>query len=135
MLCACLEYVDIWPVMFLLTGHAFPGYWRSEELHERFQHFGTARDVGGGEVRGGASTDSNEAAYIASDYLEIKALVDRGDLVPLETVWLTNFSSFEESQAEGLRNLRSRREFQSMIDIKRARDEGVVPLPMLWRAP
>jgi hypothetical protein len=35
-LCACLEYVNIYPVMFLLSGHAFPGYWRSEEDREAF---------------------------------------------------------------------------------------------------
>ena len=29
LLAACLEYVEIYPVIFVLEGHAFPGYWRS----------------------------------------------------------------------------------------------------------
>ena len=32
----CLELVDIYPVIFLLKAHAFPGYWRSDTAHEEF---------------------------------------------------------------------------------------------------
>ena len=33
---ACLELIDIYPVIFLLSGHAFPGYWRSSDYHDEF---------------------------------------------------------------------------------------------------
>ena len=36
LLASCLEYIDIYPVVVLLTGHAFVGYWRSEEAHDAF---------------------------------------------------------------------------------------------------
>ena len=36
LLASCLEYVDIYPVVVLLSGHAFAGYWRSESAHDAF---------------------------------------------------------------------------------------------------
>ena len=36
LLASCLELVDIYPVMFLLNDHAFPGYWRSDAYQEAF---------------------------------------------------------------------------------------------------
>lgn len=135
LLCACLEYVDIWPVIFLLEGHAFPGYWRSEALHDGFQHFKNLEDVKGDQLRGGSASARLEESYTVpkTSYLEVKTIVERGHLVPLEAVWLTNHSSFAESMAEGLANLRSEREFNSMIDVHAARDKGIAPLPILWR--
>lgn len=35
LLAACLEYIEIYPVIFLLSDHAFPGYWRSEDSYQR----------------------------------------------------------------------------------------------------
>ena len=34
LLASCLEYIGVYPVVVLLTGHAFVGYWRSEEAHD-----------------------------------------------------------------------------------------------------
>jgi hypothetical protein len=31
-----LEYIDIYPVVVLLSGHALVGYWRSEDAHDEF---------------------------------------------------------------------------------------------------
>ena len=36
MLASILEYIDIYPVIVLLSGHAFVGYWRSQEAYEEF---------------------------------------------------------------------------------------------------
>ena len=36
LLAACLEYVDIHPVIVLLLGHAFPAYWRHSDYLEHF---------------------------------------------------------------------------------------------------
>ena len=38
LLASCLEYIDIYPVIVLLEGHAFAGYWRSDAAHEAFAH-------------------------------------------------------------------------------------------------
>jgi len=34
LLASCLEYVGIYPVVVLLTGHAFVGYWRTDVAHD-----------------------------------------------------------------------------------------------------
>ena len=36
---SCLEFVGIYPVLFLIEGHAFPGYWRSDKAWWRMKHF------------------------------------------------------------------------------------------------
>ena len=36
LIASCLENVDIYPVIFLLKDHAFPGYWRNEEARDDF---------------------------------------------------------------------------------------------------
>jgi hypothetical protein len=53
-----------------------------------------------------------------------------GRLVPLETVWLTEHSGFWDAVDGGKDNLKSRSRFHSMLDIARARDENVTPLPI-----
>jgi hypothetical protein len=133
LLCACLEYVDIYPIMFLLKGHAFPGYWRSEDA---YRHFIDNLDVRAAPEAGllpAVSSERNQRGFLfeSNDYPRIKNAVSEGLVVPLETVWLTNHSSFMESQLEGRKNLRSRREFDSMLDIHGARDTGVTPLPIM----
>jgi len=131
LVCACLELIDIYPVVFLLEGHAFPGYWRGDYFHEQFR---SADTVGSAEVRSGMSA-RNQTAYTVDreGYVEVRDLVHEGKIVPLETVWLTNYSGFQEAVVEGERNLRSRLEFHSMIDITLARRSGVTPLPMVGR--
>jgi len=50
--------------------------------------------------------------------------------VPLESVWLTERSGFWDAVDGGKDNLKSRSRFHSMLDIARARDENVTPLPV-----
>lgn len=53
---ACLEYVEIYPVIFMLNDHAFPGYWRSEASYEQLGRMslktGTGTGSGGGTGTG-----------------------------------------------------------------------------------
>ena len=131
---ACLELIDIYPVIFLLNGHAFPGYWRSDELYQEFNDMSDdfaeelhTEDKEKTKVAGaqGAKWWPRRAAYD-----EIKRRVRQGHLVPLETVWLTEHSGFWDAVDGGKDNLKSKREFHSMLDIVRARQSGVTPLPI-----
>jgi hypothetical protein len=138
LVCACLELVDIYPVIFLLEAHAFPGYWRSDVLHDNFRR-ATSIDVPlpqrGRSVTRAGTSERNQSGYTVEreGYFEVRDLVGKGHLVPLETVWLTNYSGFQEAVDEGVRNTRSRRDFQAMVDIVLARARGVTPLPMVAR--
>jgi hypothetical protein len=66
-------------------------------------------------------------------YDEIMEYVTAGDLVMLEATYLTSASSFAEAQEEGRGNMRSRDEFDSLLDIKlaRAAKPAVTPLPII----
>ena len=129
LLAACLEYVGIYPVIFLLNDHAFPGYWRSEESRHKF--FGVEGDPG--EYVGRKRTSAYPWMQLQDGYGEVTELVRSGDLAPLETVWLTQHKGFWEARDAGGENLRSRDQFESMIDVQRARDKQVTPLPVLRR--
>jgi hypothetical protein len=137
LLAACLEYVDIYPVVFLLEGHAFPGFWRSDRLHDDYRQFKSVplpETATPDALRASErSTERFEDSYALKNFLEARSLIAKGHVVPLETVWLTNHSAFSDAIDEGRKNLRNAREFDSMIDVALARIAGVTPLPILWR--
>jgi hypothetical protein len=132
---ACLELVDIYPVIFLLSGHAFPGYWRSSSYHDDFTEARPERiqEI----VRADYRTSGIYGAQVEPWYLgkptyrEIVQLVNTGKLMPIETVRLTEHSGFDEAVEAGRDNLRVPREFEGMVDVALAREEQVTPLPIL----
>jgi hypothetical protein len=139
LLAACLEYVDIYPVIFLLEGHAFPGYWRGDDLHDQYRQLTTVPvpdSVTPDALRASErTTERFEDAYVLKNFLEARSLITAGKVVPLETVWLTTQGAFSDAIDEGRKNLRQASEFDSMIDITLARKERVTPLPILWSRP
>ena len=133
---ACLEYVEIYPVVFLLEGHAFAGYWRSEERYYEFME-GRQEDMGSEEMMGSIGPESDESPWVlpSASYAEILHQLNRGYLYPLETVGITTHGSFWEAIDEGINNLRDRSEFHSLIDIWLARGEFITPLPIIDDVP
>ena len=51
-------------------------------------------------------------------------------LFPIESVELTTHGSFWDAVDKGVENLRDQGEFHSMVDIQRAREDNVTPLPI-----
>jgi hypothetical protein len=139
LLASCLEYIDIYPVVVLLTGHAFVGYWRSEEAHEAFVevlHVPAEVPATGSPVArssGVPFVDRYGWRLTRLHYNEIMEYVTSGDLVMLEATFLTSASSFAESMEEGRANMRSRRQLDSLLDIQLARSATppVTPLPII----
>lgn len=135
MLAACLEYVGIYPVVFLLKDHAFPGYWRSDEAQQKFIDMSPRISVTtekSAETQDGFAITPSKP-WVFTNYAEVVQLTRRGDLVPVETVWLTQHEGFWDAVDEGMNDLRSKSEFSSMIDIQYARSQKkpVTPLPIL----
>jgi hypothetical protein len=138
---ACLEYVGINPVIFLLNGHAFPGYWSCDARRDEVltvepplvetPDFPTPLPD---EKEEREETESYIQivpwVFDRSRYEEVFECVRRGDIVPLESTLLTNRGGFWEAIEEGERNLQNPEEFHSMLDIKLARDVDVTPLPL-----
>jgi hypothetical protein len=139
LLASCLEYVDIYPVVVLLTGHAFVGYWRGEKSHEEFARLlripAEVPAPGSGVARSAAArfVDPYGWRLTRLHYDEIMEYVTSGELVMLEATFLTSASSFAEAVEEGRTNMRSRREFDSLLDIRLARSATppVTPLPII----
>ncbi len=139
LLASCLEYVDIYPVVVLLAGHAFVGYWRSETAYEQFQEVqrvpAEVPPAGSPLARLADVRLVEEYGWRLTKlhYDEIMEYVTSGDLVMLEATSLTSASSFAETQEEGRANMRSRDEFDSLLDIKLARSAkpAVTPLPII----
>jgi hypothetical protein len=132
LMAACLELVDIYPVIFLLDGHAFPGYWRSDEAHEQFLQVQEARVEEPVDPRGTVVAGTQAERWVSGRpaYDEIVRQVDQGHLVPVESVKLTENCGFWTAVEAGKDNLRPRREFHSMIDVLSARFDRVTPLPI-----
>ncbi len=131
LLVACLEYIEVYPVIFLLEGHAFPSYWRSEDGYSEFLELKTTPPESSGPATSGLQLGSDGEPWIMGPetYTEVTQHVIDESLVPLESVWLTQRSSFWEAIEEGKTNLRSKRDFHSMFDILLARQSGVTPIP------
>lgn len=134
LLAACLEYVGIYPVIFLLKDHAFPGYWRSDEAQQKFIDMSPKTSMTSEkEVHQSAFSVTPGKPWVFTNFSEVVQLTRAGDLVPIETVWLTQHEGFWNAVDEGMNDLRSRQEFSSMIDIQYARSQKkpVTPLPIL----
>jgi hypothetical protein len=131
--------VEIYPTIFLLKTHAFPAYWRHDSYHQDFR---VARSAGASSqvdkvLDGGQPTFAPGQIFgwdiQPNQYREIIGEVQAGRLVPLETTLVTGRGSFADAIADGVQNLASRREFESMLDIVLARTDSkssVTPLPI-----
>lgn len=139
LLASCLEYVDIYPVVVLLKGHAFAGYWRSEDAHDAFVKVlhvpAEVPPVGSALAQEGGGRLVEEYGWRLTrlHYDEIMEYVTSGDLVLLEATYLTAAWSFADAIEEGRANMRSRRQFDSLLDIRLARSATppVTPLPII----
>jgi hypothetical protein len=136
LLAACLELVDIYPVVFLLEGHALPGYWRHQSYHEEFLQatFKGAVDPEAGVERPRSSADVQTYPWQAigrDAHKELAARIRARQLVPIETVRLTENSGFVNAIEAGTQALSQARDFHSLLDIVQARVHGVTPLPVV----
>lgn len=135
---ACLELVDIYPVIFLLNGHALPGYWRHSDFQAEWRRMADPMDDESVPVDepdrnaapGGVQRVSWKSTGRAS-FREVRRLLRSGRVVPLETVRLTEHSSFSDAMQAGQEALIEESDFDSIIDILTARRYNVTPLPIV----
>lgn len=141
LLASCFEYAGIYPVIFLLNDHAFPGYWRSEDARQEFIDLSSkqatdlpisAAEVAKHKKEEGASRTPSKP-WVFTNHDEVLQLVNAGTIVAMDAVWLTSRESFSSAKEQGVTNLHSKRRFASMIDVQGARSyrTPVTPLPIL----
>lgn len=137
LMATCCEYIEVYPVIILLQGHAFPGYWRSDHYHQAFiEMTNTSLTTDGGQQPGVQSQTPSGAAqrfpwYLdRSFYGEVVQQVRDLKLVPIESTMISQRGSFWEAVEAGIENLRSKKQFHSLIDVRLARDNRVTPIPL-----
>jgi hypothetical protein len=130
MLAACLEYIEIYPVVFVLKDHAFPGFWRSESAYASYLSFEVADEPLSSTPDTASDGTDTPTARQFTDYEDTLRHVRAGRLVPLETVYLTRRLSFREAIEQGMENLKDRGNFGKLLDLRRER-KAITPLPVL----
>ncbi len=139
LLASCFEYVDISPVIVLLSDHAFVGYWRDDEAHERFRAVAhvpkeASIELGPMCVRSTVPLVDPHAWRLAPQhYEEILGYMQRGGLRFLEATGLSFDMSFADSVKEGRQDMRAFADFDSLFDIRVARmaHPAGTPLPII----
>ena len=132
---ACLELIDVYPVIFLLDGHALPGWWRHPSFRD--EYFEMPGDNFNEIVPASSSENTVANAQVVAwhtgkaSWPEVRRWIRERKLVPIETVRLTEHCGFVEAIEAGVSALAERRDFDSMLDIVTARTELVTPLPLL----
>lgn len=138
MMASCLEAVEIYPVVFLLNDHAFPGYWRTDKARGSFlatQWSATPGAAADGERTNLSAVRDKPSApwsFGATAFAEIKRAIDANRLVPLESVGLTGRWSLADAIAQGGDYFSDENadRFLAMFDVLTAREQGVTPLPL-----
>ena len=131
-------------MIFLLNGHAFPGYWSSEAIRQQFlvgrnplplmEAPDNPTPLPNEEEEETSATEAFVQRFPweldSSRYKEVIEAVREGDIVPLELTMLTTGGGFWEAIDQAIDNLGNRDDFHSMLDIGLARDNHVTPLPL-----
>ncbi len=130
---ACLEYIEIHPVLFLMKGHAFGGYWRSESAYERYFQPTAGGETEREEQRSGV-LPAEPWVTIPESYDDLMRHVWEESLAPIETVYLTERETLLAAWDAGIENLQAPEEFDVALQIRRARERsdagpGVTPIP------
>lgn len=138
---SCLEAVEIYPVIFLLTGHAFPGYWRTSDARDEFlqriiEMSASERPAETtNEKPASANARPDERWYFERKYLsEVRREIKANRLVPLESVGITGRSSFISAIDEAREYFSSTGDFEAMVDVMAARAGNVTPIPLSPRS-
>jgi hypothetical protein len=137
LLASCLEQADIYPVIFLLSGHAMPGYWRNPRKRKEFI-LGLIPGAGSGSIytprpSGGTGAGKKAEWYFDRSYDDlIRFYVQTGELVAIESTGLARDWGFGRAQREGIEKILNTTDpkLESMMDVRLAREKGVTPLPM-----
>jgi hypothetical protein len=121
LLASCLEYIDLHPLLFLLRGHAFAGYYKTSESSKKVYEWNAE------------SGDPDGDLWVLGEsfYPAMMKLIEAGEIVPVETTGLAKKWGFEKAIKEAKDRLGEKGKFEWLMDIKLARDRGVTPLPLL----
>jgi hypothetical protein len=144
---SCLEWIELYPVIFMTPVHAFAGFWKHEDYQREYVSV-AVQGVTDRKENSEVVSHGGKFPWVAERgaYEELKRFVDEGKLVPVECVDLTESSGFQKTcdfasryfDADDKYECFDPREkydnrikkFHSMIDIVSSR-KRVTPLPIV----
>ena len=155
LLAACWEHIGIYPVIFLTKGHAFAGYWTSENAWQSF--FDTKERIGIATLVKPADEGVKDKMLEVSDPSQASG----GGMAPKTEVWLLNethhfglisreiksknlvaveatavarLEAFHNAVDVGRAQLAeafAAGDFDGMVDVRTARDQHITPLAII----
>jgi hypothetical protein len=121
---AALEYIELYPIIFLFAGHAFAGFYRTRTAHQKVREW-VLRNASSEEdawMLAAGSTGAN------SFHKVLKGMVLKREIVSVETVCLTQKTSFKIAIERGQKGVL---DLEYFVDLQLARQNGVTPLPVV----
>ena len=103
---SCLEAVSIHPLIILIKGHSFLGYWQEEEFFQDTVEY-----------------DATSLTKRSAEGMSIIGVLETTDIRSGQNL------SFTQSEEHALSHLKNEENFLLSIDVKRARAGGIRPLP------
>jgi len=131
---ACIERINLYPLVFLVPGHALLGLWMKQDDHDVF--WANEKEIEERKIQRSVK-DKEETSTRYFHYLQernerIRKAVKDGKIVPINSTTFTGNENFIKCKKEG-HDICAKAPFDAVIDVKKARDL-VKPLPILRRA-
>jgi hypothetical protein len=127
---ACIEAVGLFPIIFLVPGHALLGVWLSDKGHSEFWNNEKmfAEKTGKNPTLNEEGTAKRYGEYLRERYRRFKKAIDAGMIMPLNSTTFTEESDFQKCGTDGLKFCQ-KTSFDAVIDVRIAR--GIVkPMPV-----
>jgi hypothetical protein len=147
--------VSIYPVIFLVRGHAFAGCWLNVKAWEDFleasiqkaeeqavylpeTHTPLLGSSDGAIVSASQGGAKLKTPWLFSERHHLEAIlseIEKGALLPLETTFIPLQRPYAEAVINAEERLRklSLDEFDGMLDLQTAREQGVTPLSIIFQ--
>jgi CHAT domain len=118
LLASCMEHIGINPIVYLIRGHTFVGFWKSDADYALFWQVARNQKLRLPQVPG--------REWIMTDLKEVQELVDQKSIVSVEATKVTNRNAtFAEAIKEGSKRWQDKRletqPFDVAIDIRASR--------------
>lgn len=104
--CACLEYIDLHPILIVIKGHAFAGCWLENETFPDCIQY-----------------DCSALAKRTAKGVDVISVVECTDFTA------GNCVDFDTAETHGISKLACGENFAYAVDIKRTRVSGIRPIP------
>jgi hypothetical protein len=119
LLAAAMEYIELYPVIFLFTDHALPGFFTNQKMHEELREEAVRK-----------ASNESDTWMLGVDFKEkIQGLVNSGSLIPIETTELTKKSSLKGAIKLATARVANPK-LRYVVDLRLARESRVTPLPL-----